>query len=293
MGLTSEASPSSRPGSTETELQPLSDEQIQSFRRQGYLHVPGFLPQERVAALRAACDAYFAAGNGREAGHGKVEGDIPRRMAEVSWLLTYPPALGIAQQLVGVTVMHPHETAVHISTVNRGWHKDARDYAHNDPNGTDWQDDYRLCHFAYYLQDHTDYSGGISFKRGSHRIKNHIEGQPVTIDSRAGDLVIFDLRTTHMGNTLKLKPQYRWIPRSLVLPLPWARFYRRALQPQRLLQPLLARQSWLYLPEHRDRLAIFFVYGADDLHTRNFFAYLRARPEYPYLQDYDEPARLT
>jgi hypothetical protein len=270
----------------------LSDGEVRRFRSDGFLLVRNFLPPERVAEVRRICLDYFAS-KGRSAGGGKVEGDLPKRIPELKALLEYPPALEIARQLVGEKVMHPHESAAHFGPVNRGWHKDARDYARQNPRGTDWNDDYRLVHFVYYLQDHVEHSGGISVRRGSHRIKNHYDGEVVTIPSRAGDLVMFDLRTSHSGNTPVLRPEFGWIPKILVEPIPWRRFPIRILQPHRLVQPRLWKMDWLYRPYHADRLAVFFVYGAADQHTSNFFDYLRARTdEYPYLQAYSAPMEV-
>src|SRR5687768_14713966 len=118
----------------------LTPTQIESFRRDGFLHISGFLPAEKTAELRRACKAYFAKDNGRSKNGGKMETDILHRFPEIAWLLTWPPALELARQLVGPAVLHPHETAVHMGPVNRGWHKDARDYGRQDPNGADWQD---------------------------------------------------------------------------------------------------------------------------------------------------------
>jgi Phytanoyl-CoA dioxygenase (PhyH) len=273
---------------------PLTALQAECFRRDGYLHLCDFLPSDKVADLRRACMDYFEKGHGRSRNSARVETDIPRRVPEIAWLLTWPPALEVARQLVGPAVLHPHETAVHLGAVNRGWHKDSRDYHREDPNGTDWQDDYRVIHFAYYLQDHRQRSGALAVKRGSHRIRNHVEGPVVPILNGPGDLVVFDLRTTHTGNTVMPRSQFEWLPESLVHPIPSpSQRSRRRFQPLPLLQAALQRLPFVYEQPYADRLAIFFVYGADDQHTRNFFDYLKARPDYGHLAAYESPARLV
>ena len=56
---------------------------------------------------------------------------------------------------------------------------------------------------------------------------------------------------------------------------------------------VVRRLPWLFLPDHgSDRFVIFFVYGADDAHTRDFFSFLRTEPDYPYLAAYTAPQRL-
>lgn len=270
----------------------LTPTQMESFRRDGFLHVRGFLPPEKTAELRRACKEHFAKGNGRSKNGGTMEIDILHRVPEIAWLLTWPPALDMARQLVGPAVLHPHETAVHMGPVNRGWHKDARDYGRQDPNGADWQDDYRVVHFAYYLQDHRHRSGAFAVKKGSHRVQNLVQGAVVPMLNEPGDLVIFDLRLTHTGNTVTPRKLFAWLPSALVCPTPW-RSRLRVFQPARVLHSALRRLPWVYEEPYDDRLAIFFVYGADDQHTRNFFDYLKARPDYAHLAAHESPLRLV
>jgi hypothetical protein len=271
----------------------LTPAQRESFERDGFLHLRGFLPPDKVSELRRACTEYFAA-RGRSKNGGKLETDVLQRMPQIAWLLTWPPALEVARQLVGPAVVHPHETAVHLGAVNRGWHKDSRDYQRQDDAGTDWQDDYRVIHFAYYLQDHRHRSGALALKKGSHRIPNLREGDVVSIRNEPGDLVIFDLRATHTGNTPVPRSAFSWLPGSLVYPIDdrASRASSFLLRPLRLARGLLTRVPFVYEQPHADRLAIFFVYGADDQHTRNFFDYLKARSDYPHLAAYEAPLRI-
>jgi hypothetical protein len=270
----------------------LSEEQLAAFQRDGFVVVRRFLDPRTVATLREACRAHFRTQTGCPVGGGVVEADLGKRMPEVGRMLTHPPALEIAQQLVGTNIVHPYQDAVHVGAVNRGWHKDARDYLRPSDDPTDWSEDYRLVHFAYYLQDHIAHSGAISFRRGSHRNTSVTDGEIVTPEVHAGDLVIFDLRTTHYGNTLMLRPALRRFRPTVFMDALWSSTRFALLRP--LARRLIRRLSWLFLPEHgTERLVIFFVYGADDRHSRRFFDYLRGEPDYPYLAAYDEPLRLT
>jgi hypothetical protein len=123
-------------------------------------------------------------------------------------------------------------------------------------------------------------------------VPNLVDGAVVPIRCEPGDLVVFDLRATHTGNTLTPRRHFAWLPPSLVYPIPWTStpFVLRSLK---ILQAALRRLPWVYEEPYDDRLAIFFVYGADDQHTRGFFEYLKARPDYPHLAAYESPARLA
>jgi hypothetical protein len=272
----------------------LSDGELIAFRRDGFVVVPNFLDPREVAALRAMCLEHKTRGHAREVGGGLVVADLQKSTPEIGKLLTDPRALEIARQLVGPAILHPYQDAVHIGPVNRGWHKDAVDYMRPSATPRDHADDYRLVHFSYYLQEHVTRSGAISFKKGSHRVRNDRDGEVVVPRIEAGDLVIFDLRTTHFGNTIQLVPELAWLGRALYLDRLWRSPRLRLLRPARLAKALMRRLPKLFLPDHGDgRLVIFFVYGADDAHTKRFFDWLRGEPDYPYLRAYNAPLRLA
>jgi hypothetical protein len=217
-------------------------------------------------------------------GGGKCLFDLRENFPEAHALVTHPRSLALARALVGPRVLDVHQNAVHRGTVNRGWHKDAADYMRGHTDGPDWSDDYRIVHFAWYLQDHTDFAGGISFRRGSHRIKNHHEGEVVTPALRAGDLVAFDLRTSHFGNTIQLRNGW---------PLFLDRLWRAKRPPWAVTSRVVQALEGVLRREHRDeRLVIFAMYGADDAHTRRFFDWLRTQPDLRHVLRYDAPTLL-
>ena len=97
------------------------------------------------------------------------------------------------------------------------YHKDCTDRL--DPNAPDWQSPYPLIRVALFLQDHKKQGGGVILGKKSH---NHLfkkrslqvfyeevfgllSGNFKYIDSEIGDLVIWNLRTTHcpLGKYIK------------------------------------------------------------------------------------------
>jgi hypothetical protein len=266
-------------------------ERIAAFRRDGFLHVREFLSPADVERLRAALLAYFGAKAGESPVSFRRELDVGKRIPAVQWLVTHPPSLDLGRQLLGDPVLYTFESAAHLGTGCRYWHKDARDAA--KPQGSDWAADYRVVFFSYYLSDHVGQSGGLSLRRGSHAVKDLCGGELESLETGPGDLVIFDCRITHAGNTQRLKPAFRWIPRSLVMALPRRSGWRALPRLQRIAQVLLLKCSWLFLHAPPDRMAIFLAYGGDDAHTRGFFEWLRSSPGYEHLLAYAEPARLA
>jgi hypothetical protein len=268
----------------------LTPEEVRSFRDDGFLHLRGFLPPELVSRLRSICLEHFGVTSGVPRSFFRRELDVGKRIPAAQWLITHPPALAVARELLGENVLYTYEGAAHLGTGCRYWHKDARDTWNAE--GSDWADDYRVVFFGYYLSDHVGSSGGLSLRRGSHRIKDLCGGELVTLETGPGDLVIFDCRLTHAGNTLRLKPAFLWIPRELVMPVPRQPGPGGLPRLQMLAQAVLLRCPWLFRQAPRDRMAIFLAYGSDDAHTRGFFTWLRGAKGYEYLLAYDEPARV-
>ncbi len=92
------------------------------------------------------------------------------------------------------------DSSYQIGTGLRGFHRDNIDRTNLD--GPDWEGTYTLLRIGIYCQDHKKYSGGLKVKRGSHK---NVDGEPMFVDSEIGDVVIWNLKTIHSGNAVRLK----------------------------------------------------------------------------------------
>jgi hypothetical protein len=97
------------------------------------------------------------------------------------------------------------DSSYQIGTGSNGFHRDNIDRTNLD--GPDWKGQYTLVRLGLYMQDHKHYSGGLKVRKGSHK---NASGAAVFVDSEIGDLVIWDLKTQHSGNAVRLKmaPNY-------------------------------------------------------------------------------------
>lgn len=114
--------------------------------------------------------------------------------------------LAIARRILGSDdLIYFGDSSYQIGTGLRGFHRDNID--RTDLNGPDWQGEYTLVRLGIYLQDHKNYSGGLKIKVGTHK---SADGRPVFVDSEAGDVAIWSLKTIHSGNAVRLKmfPDY-------------------------------------------------------------------------------------
>ncbi len=115
---------------------------------------------------------------------------------------------------------------------------------------------YTVLRFGLYLQDHADHSGGVGFRLASHNAVERHVGRSVYAASRPGDVVVWNLRTTHRGTVDFI----RW-PRILL---------------DRKIARLVPRPAKLPRPPGA-RVGLFCSYGSAGPHLDRFIEYLRHR----------------
>ncbi len=118
---------------------------------------------------------------------------------------------------------------------------------------------------ALYLQDHYRNSGGLSVIPGSHKTSHQdTKGQKITLNTNAGDIIIFDVRLTHSGQ-------------KDVIPLNWN---KKNVWLQNFLNflkniPLIGKvfNSFIKITYNKlfgPKAALFFTYGANNKWTKKF-----------------------
>jgi len=140
----------------------------------------------------------------------------------------------------------------------RAWHRDNvdRDY---DLSAPDWQDEYRLINIGLYLQDHSEHSGGLKVRVGSHA---NISGPPFQLDTKAGDVAIWNLRLIHSAATIRL----RFAPKFPYLPPQTHRKRGHFVSENNL-------PTWLQIPEEvTPRIAFFMCFGVKGPHLDRFIS---------------------
>ena len=177
----------------------------EQFQQQGYLIVRSVFTPEEVAQLRQS--AYEHRDRQQQLGlvaqvkqAASVKGDLLSKNG-LGWVIYDPRIVAIATEILGDAPTYFADSTYQIGTGTRGFHRDNID-RYQFGQGADWDDAYRMIRFGVYLQDHDSYSGGIRFKAGSHRTA---VGSDVFADTRAGDVVLWDLRILHSGNARRMK----------------------------------------------------------------------------------------
>jgi hypothetical protein len=179
-------------------------------------------------------------------------------------LLLDPRILEIAKTILDGQPVHFGESNYQIGLGDRGFHRDGVDRIY--PIGSDWEDDYKIIRVGVYLQDHDKCSGGLKVQKGSHR---KAKGKRILLDSKAGDVVVWDLRTFHSGNSVRMK----FFPN---LPLG----YR--------IENILPK--YLIHEENVERIGCFMVFGVHNKHLeKHIEKHYRVKfKEYIRVQKYEE-----
>lgn len=179
--------------------------------------VPGVITREEVGALRDVIDARFSLPQGQRL-PGDDDGflfDIFNRCTDVGSLLFRPIVLESLRQLMGSEPVLMREGVAQREQYGH-WHKDTTTAERAGARFVT-APDLRFAEVAFYLQDNDDSAGGgLEVAPGSHREVDEFARRglidravgkfrggpraPVHIErveSRAGDMVVFDFRISH------------------------------------------------------------------------------------------------
>ncbi len=253
---------------THEERSALGTKDIDRFRQDGYLHIRGVFTSAEIGDLRrhvlATEEERLRSGGSRSFMHADP------RLAN---LIFDDRILGIARQILGQVPSYFGESKYTIFPKDSspgGLHKDNADRVNRGP---DWSGQYPLIQFAVYLQDHSKASGGLAVCRGSHLsvarhertgiIKENMIG-PLTgrtryLHSQVGDLVVWNLRTTHAGfcHYVRMLP---WMPITSSPPL-WRHV-----------------PTWLLSKAEQTRATLFVTYGLRGSHLDRYVKAMLVRP---------------
>ena len=218
---------------------------VEMFWEKGYAILPGFYTADEVAAFRTA--AYASRGKG---------GDLLVN-PHLKHVLLDGRLVAVSRRLLGSEdIVYVGDSSFTINSNSRGWHKDNTDRL--DPDAPDWKGRYTQLRFGIYCQDHSEHTGGLNLRVGSHDIPPDRTGagDNLYVKCKPGDLVVWSMRITHSGNGMLLKdPKARF-------PLPNEQRYYSA-------DEVAAADG--------DRIAIFAHLGANDDHAKRYAEYLKTR----------------
>lgn len=256
----------------------LTQQQINDFNEKGYLLVPNILSAEEVQYLRRRISEIFSSGEWQKSPFNSkhVLAEVYNYFPEFIDITLKKEVIEILADLCGTQPVLMPETGIHHQFYT-GWHKDTSTMQKSGEN-FHLKDDCLLLQCGFYLQDNTQkYGGGLTVMEASHLtsdtfITNDIEHtffdkvkiktglyseeknkkinphkhKIVDIPSKAGDFVIFNMKTNH-----------------------------RATNP--------VNDDPDSVPAEISKIALFNAFTKDNFSADNYFRYISSRPE-PFYQ---------
>lgn len=235
-----------------------------AVHERGYTIVRDLFEAEEVERLRRQVLETFAemkqrgrvgTDPGREGTIKSLNGDL-LSIPSLRHVLLEPRILRVVSELLGGEPVYFGDSSVRVGANGaRAWHRDNVD-RRKWRWGPDWRGSYPLLRCGLYLQDHAFHSGGLALRPRSNDTKHPLPTLGKLVDSKAGDLVVWNLRTLHSGEVVRM----RGLP---ALPLN-----------PRLQSRLPVR---LRVPDDGARIVLFMGFALPHRHLENYLAYLRTR----------------
>jgi hypothetical protein len=237
------------------------------FKTNGYVLVKNVFSKDEMRTMRAGLES--AKQRIIDAGQFRTEPSTPNAkflfgdplsMPELSpndYVLLDRRLVESVKQILGPKLVYFGDSSVQAGEGARGFHKDNVD--RNDAAAPDWQSDYTLVRFGVYFEDHSRFSGGLKLRRKSQNYATHLKGRMVDIETEVGDLLIWNLRTTHSGNNVRI------------------RGLRNICLHPRIEQKV---PHFLRVPEQLERIAMFGTFGAPSSHLERYITWMKGRGDF-------------
>lgn len=237
----------------------------QQIKKDGFVLIRNLLSQDEIKQLRQKVKDYFNK-KGVNLNKGLTQPNAAVEFPEIASIFYHPKILQVMSQLLGEQqIMFTSHCDVHCKTLS-GWHKDdgmtVMDGGYfGDPAYK--KEDCCVYKVAIYLQDHINNNAGLTVRKGSHKFPEVHKGEEVYLKTKAGDVVIFDVRLTHTGQRDAIP--IRSLKRTVNLG-------QKVLNKLKIADYSQSNQLFkrIYDSISGERLSIFFTYGLDNEYTKNF-----------------------
>ncbi len=208
-------------GADSIQTTPYNPQQLlQDMERDGFILLRNVLTSDEIDKMRSAIYEYL---NNNDIAHkgflgdkksgrwSLVQPDALNLIPDMRWILRNSLIKDVMTLLLGETPAYCHHSDAHFNWIG-GWHRDSIakasyfDFcANNDIFSEEATTGYRVYKVAIYFQDHTQNKGGLNVCPGSHRCDGPKTDFPNEqhIDTRKGDVIIFNTKLYHRGLTDK------------------------------------------------------------------------------------------
>lgn len=165
----------------------------EAFWRDGYVILRQLFTPDEVAGFRRS-----ALERGRRKADLLSDKDLSEILLDSRVLDAFRAILGAGE------LVYFGDSSTMIGETAAGFHKDNPDK--HDAAAPDWQvDRYPIVRMGIYTADHSLYPDGVDLRQGSHNTVSLTHGRHVQPDTRVGDVVFWNLRTSHSGGAMKFR----------------------------------------------------------------------------------------
>jgi len=237
----------------------------EQLERDGYVLLEGLFAEAEIDRLKAVVSTFFAR-RGVLYHLGKTQPNAAIEVPDLAFLFADPKVVTAFQDVLGERgILFTGHCDIH-QDIFSNWHKDTGGDGYFSEDC--YVPDCRVYKMAVYLQDHDD-GRGLTVRPGSHRGKALGEGEGVSLKTKAGDAVIFDVRLSHRGRLpegldkgLHLVSQA--IKRGLGPLVPALR------EPGDVGAVYQLKRAWEALVGRPSKMSVFFTFGAPNRFSRQF-----------------------
>ena len=182
----------------------LNKTQLDEFNKNGFLLLKNILSKEEINKLREITIDFFTNREDEVVFNysGKTKPDALNCMPDLAeYIFKNEKVINIMKDLCGKDVRYGHHSDIHYNMLS-GWHKDNR--GHDDWATGEHGETFKCYKMAFYFQDHTNNSDGLTVRKGSHLVEDLHYGELYDVPSEPGDAVVFDMRISHVGKRANL-----------------------------------------------------------------------------------------
>lgn len=230
------------------------------IRSNGFVVIPGVLSSSEILRLKESVEGFFTRKYKIE-GLGKHQPNAVKNIPEINWIFNHPQILKYVRAAYnGKDFIFTDNCDAHMNMLS-WWHKDTAEGAGGClPSGYFERDTCKIYRVGLYLQDQP--VGGLTVRSKSQNSASISHGQAETLQTKAGDIIIFDIRLTHAG-------QFPDPMEYLMLRV--GRFLRQEKKAMEL--------KWFYnqILKKPVKLSLFFTYGDNSSDTEAFIEFHKSQ----------------
>jgi len=217
----------------------------EQFQRNGWVILKGFFTPQEIQLIRQGTEKSLKE---------NLKKDLLCNPYLRDLTVLNEKIISLVAKLLNAKPVYIGDSSISFNELTMSLHKDNPDRF--DANAPDWRSAYNVLRMGIYLQDYTEDSGGLILRDKSHLYPTRWKGKIINVQTKPGDLVVWNLRTTHSGNAKRLKAS-----------------------PGLDLNPYLCKvlPNFLFKPAPDNRMALFLSYGAEGPHLERYITYLKNR----------------